>query len=164
MSSSDLPEPPPPPETRRRAKLYVYQWIGLAVLAVLPVLAGAGVLGESFRTQRLTAGAIDVAVTYSSRLRYWQVNQIEVQVRNTSATALDTVRVSLDSAFALRFANVVSQPGFDSPFEVAVDIPPRQARVILIEIRADRYGRHSGLLTISAADTARVPLAITVFP
>ena len=51
-SAGDLPEPPPPPETPRRVKLYVYQWIGLAFLVSLPVLAWAGVFGERWRVER----------------------------------------------------------------------------------------------------------------
>jgi hypothetical protein len=165
MSPDQLPEPPPPPYVRRQARLYPYQWIGHAILAILPVVAAVGLFGESFTTTRASAGSLEVAVSYPDRLRYWQVNQIEVHVRNVSAAPLDSVRVSIDSAFALRFANLMAQPNFDESFEVAIpQVPPNRTRTVLIEMRADRYGRHSGTLTIAAADTVRVPLSIMIFP
>lgn len=161
----NLPEPPPPPEIPRQAKLYPYQWIGLAVIALVPIIAGIGLFGESWKQLRAASGALDVAVSYPDRLRYWQVNQIEVQVRNLSAAPLDSVRVSIDSAFGMRFATLASQPAFEEAFQLAIPrIPPHQTRPVVIEIRADRYGRHSGTLTIAAADTVRVPLSILVFP
>ena len=163
--SANPPEPPPPPHVARQAKLYPYQWIGLAILAVLPIVAAVGLFGESFTTTRASAGALEVAVTYPDRLRYWQVNQIEVHVRNVSAAPLDSVHVSLDSAFALRFANLTSLPTFDESFRIAIpQLPPGRTRTVLIEMRADRYGRHSGTLTISAIDTLRVPLSVMIFP
>ena len=163
--TTELPEPPPPPETPRRAKLYVYQWVGLALLALLPLFASVGLFGESWEKVRSARGALDVQVSYPDRLRYWQVNQIELQVRNVSAAPLESVRVSLDTAFAFRFANVTSQPPFATAFELTIEeIPSNQTRPVWIEIRADRFGRHAGMLTISSADTVRVPLSITVFP
>lgn len=163
--SRSLPEPPPPPHVRRQAKLYLYQWIGLAILVILPVLAGIGFFGQSWKKAHASAGALEVAVSYPNRLRYWQVNQIEVHVRNASGAPLDSVHVSLDSAFALRFANLTSLPTFDESFRIAIPhVPPNRTRTVLIEMRADRYGRHSGTLTIAAADTVRVPLSIIIFP
>lgn len=166
MPLDDLPEPPPPPETRRRIRLYVYQWIGLLLLLLLPVLASAGVFGESWRVERASVGALSVVVSYPSRFRYKQLNQIEVQVRNTSGTALDSVKVSLDTSFATRFSTVASVPPLERAFELSIAaIPPSASRLAIIEIQAERYGRHSGTLTIaSAPDTVRVPLAVLIFP
>lgn len=166
MSTTDeLPEPPQPPENPRRIKLYPYQWIGLAALAVLPVLAWAGVFGESGRVERARAGSLDVVVSYPSRFRYKQLNQIEVQVRNASTAALDSVRVALDTAFGARFSTVTSLPPLDAAFELTIPgIPPGQTRLAVIEIQAERYGRHTGTLTIAAGDTVRVPLAVFIFP
>jgi hypothetical protein len=165
MTAHEFPEPPPPPDSPRRAKLYRYQWIGLAFLAILPLLAWVGLLGESWTRVTAAGGALEVVVRYPDRLRYWQVNQIELQVRNNSAMPLDSVRVAIDSAFAFRFANVTSVPPFQKAFQLAIDrIPPNESRPVVVEMRADRFGRHSGTLTIAAADTLRVPLAIMVYP
>ena len=165
MSAREQPEPPPPPEITRRIKLYPYQWIGLGVLALLPVLAWAGVLGESWRVERGRIGALDVVVSYPSRFRYKQLNQIEVQVRNASAAALDSVRVALDTAFGARFSTVQSLPPLDDAFSLTIStIPAQQTRLAVIEIQGERYGRHQGTLTIAASDTVRISLSITIFP
>jgi hypothetical protein len=165
MTTQDLPEPPPPPDTQRRAKLYPYQWVGLAFLTILPLLAWVGLLGESWAKVSAAGATLEVVVSYPNRLRYWQVNQVELQIRNTSATPLDSVRVALDSAFAFRFANLTSVPPFEKAFTLAIErIPPNESRPVVIELRADRFGRHSGTVTIAGADTVRVPLSIMVYP
>ncbi|HEX6249989.1 MAG TPA: hypothetical protein VFZ56_00990, partial [Gemmatimonadaceae bacterium] len=106
------------------------------------------------------------AVEAPSRLRDTQLERIAVHVRNVSATDLDTLRISLDTAFASRFSEVRGIPEFERPFELAVaGVPAGGTASALIELRAERRGRHAGTLTVAAgADTLRVPLRMTVYP
>ena len=165
MSTHDLPDPPPAPETRRRVKLYPYQWIGLSALALLPVLAAAGLFGASRRVERAAAGGLEVTVRYPARIRYEQFGHIELQVRNAGAAARDSVRVRVDTFFLSRFSSVVATPALEQAYELVLPgLVPGASRHAVVEIRAHRVGRHSGTLTVVAGDTVRVPLAVLVFP
>ena len=48
MSTDDL-EPPEPPKLPRHVRHYPHQWVGIVVLAAMPVLALAGVFGPDIR-------------------------------------------------------------------------------------------------------------------
>jgi hypothetical protein len=165
MTLDDLPEPPQPPDAPRRFRLYRYQWAGLAILSTLPILAIAGTFGETWSEATLSSSRLEVTVRVPTRYRYKQLNQIEVQVRNRTDVALDTVRVALDTAFTARFSTVRSIPAFARPFEAElVRLEPGETRLVLMELQAERYGRHRGTLTVAATDTLRMPLSVTIFP
>lgn len=161
-----LPEPPQPPELTPRIRLYRYQWVGVAMLAALPVLALAGVFGQSSRESEVRGRNIEVAVRAPARLRYNQLDRIEVRVRNTSTLPLDTVRVALDSGFAAGFSAIRGLPELDRPFELSLaGVPENGTALAVIEFRAEGRGRHTGTLTVAAgADTLRVPLRVLVYP
>lgn len=160
------PEPPPAPEIPRRIRLHPYQWIGLVVLGTLPVLAIFGVFGGSPSVSEVRGRGIEATVEAPSRLRDTQLERIEVRVRNLSAASLDTVRIALDTGFASHFSEVHGIPGFERPFELAVaGVPAGGTGTALIELRAERRGRHTGNLTVAAGgDTLRIPLRVTVYP
>lgn len=166
MPPARSPEPPPAPEILRRIRLYRYQWIGLAALAAFPILAVFGVFGGSPATSELRGRGIEVVVRAPTRMRDTQLERIEVRLRNLSATDLDTVRIALDTGFASRFSDVRGIPDFDRPFELTPGgVPANGTAIAFIELRAERRGRQSGTLTITAgADTLRVPLRVLVYP
>lgn len=151
----------------RRIRLHRFQWVGLALLLVPPALALAGALGESWRAELASSGSLAAAIRYPSRFRYKQLNQIEVQLRNLGTGMLDTVWVSLDTALTSRFSTVRSIPPFDRPFRIPLtQLEPASTRLVLVEIQAERYGSHTGTLTVTGGgpDTLRIPLRILVFP
>lgn len=160
------PEPPPAPEISRRIRLYRYQWIGLAALTAVPVLAVLGVFGGSPARSEMRGRGIEASVEAPSRLRDTQLERIEVRVRNLSAANLDTVRIALDTGFASRFSEMRGIPEFERPFELALaGVPAGGTGTALIEFRAERRGRHTGNLTVAAgADTLRIPLRVIVYP
>ena len=125
-----------------------------------------GVFGGSPRTTELRGLGILATVQAPPRMRDTQLDRIEVRVRNLSATDLGTVRIALDTGFARRFSEVRGIPDLDRPFELAVAGPPANGTAsAVIELRAERRGRHTGSLTIAAgADTLRVPLRVLVYP
>jgi hypothetical protein len=177
MSIEALPDPPAPPEVERRIRLYGYQWIGLALLAVVPSLAIAGFFGARPTTETVENAGLALSVTYPDRLRYLQFDDIQVRVVNTSDAPLDTLHVALDSALANRFLEVSATPPFERPYELTLtDLAPGETRFAVIALRANEYGRHEGELTLrgggsSASPTPHasvaalvVPLAIRVFP
>jgi hypothetical protein len=165
MSIHRTDEPPPPPDAPRRLRLYRFQWAGLALLASLPVMALAGVFGETWKVASARSSVLAVTLKYPDRFRYKQLNQLEVQVENLSERPLDTIRVTLDSAYLSRFSTVNTIPPWSQAFELLLtDVRPRETRLALVEIQAERYGMHRGTLSVIAGDTLTVALSTMIFP
>ena len=169
MSEEDteqLPDPPAAPDTRRAVALYTFQWITIPLLAVLPLLALSGVFGERWRTERAAVGSIEVTVHYPTAFRYKMINTLTATLTNRSGSVLDTVTVSLDSAYANRFSTVTAIPPFTAAHEVdVVAMAPGESRLVRIEMQAEQYWRHEGSVrVISGSDTARIAVSTLVFP
>jgi hypothetical protein len=165
MDMDNLPEPPPPPSAPRRVRLYPFQWFGAAALALLPMMAVAGVFGETWAEATAETPSLEVRVSYPSRFRYKQLNQIEVWVRNRSGAPIDTITVSLDSAYARQFSTINAIPPFSRAFGIPLtDVLPNETRLVIIEVQAERYGRHKGAVRTAAVDTATIALSTIVFP
>lgn len=165
MSPDELPEPPPPPEAPRRIRLYRFQWIGLAILVVVPILAIAGVFGSRATTHRAASATLDVTARIPARFRYLQIVAMDVTVRNRSPAPLDTVRVALDTALATRFSMLSATPPFTDAFEsVVTALAPGESRLVRIELRGARVGRHAGVLRVIGSDSVVVPVRILIFP
>jgi hypothetical protein len=162
----NLPDPPGPPEIRRRLSLYRFQLLGLPFLLVIPLLALFGVFGERWTAVNAESGALELSVRYPAVFRYMMIDAVELHVRNRGDTAIDTITVALDTAYATRFSTVSAVPPFTGPFELQLtDVAARASRRVMIEIQAERYWSHSGELTVSSrADTIRIPLTTMVYP
>jgi len=158
--------PPPPPETERRIRLRPLQWVGVPLVLVLPVVLGAlGVFGESWDTAHASSSTVSATVHWPTRFRYKQLNEIQVRVENRTAAPIDTVTIVVDTTYLSRFSTVRGVPALDEPYRLhLLDVRPAEPRLAIIELQAERYGRHRGLLSIIAGDTARVPLWTTIFP
>lgn len=165
MPVDPQPEPPPPPRTPRRVRLYAFQWFGIALLAVMPLLAALGQLGETWDEATMSGEVLAVSVRWPTRFRYKQLNSITVQVQNVGAATRDTVTVSLDTALANRFSTVRAIPAFARAYEAELtDLRPGESRLVVMELQAEEYGRHAGALTIASGESLRMPLSIRIFP
>lgn len=168
--ADDAPEPPAlpeAPEIDRRIAVPAFRAVGMAVIALVPVLALFGLFGERWTTGTASAGALAVQVEFPSRYRYKMLNSITATVENRSDRVIDTVTVRLDTAYALRFSTVVFTPPATEAYAVGLTrIPPGETALIVIELQGERYGRHTGLLRFESTtgDTVTVPVHTTIFP
>jgi hypothetical protein len=163
----ELPPDLQPPRVERRFAMYPAQWLGLALLMLVPALALAGVFGESRHQSETRAGDIALRVSHPARTRFEQIGAVDVLVTNTGPSSIDTVRVAIDTAYLSRFAGVAITPAAAAPFEIELtDVAAGQSRLVHVEIDAMRPGRHRGVVSATAgrADTARVEIATIVFP
>lgn len=161
------PDPPQAPEIDRRFRLYPYQWIGLPLMMLVPVLALFGVFGQSWDTARGATAALELELRYPSRFRYKQLNGMDVYVTNSSGRQLDTVTVSFDTAYINRFSTVTFVPSATGAYEVELTkVEPDERRLIRVELQGEKYWLHRGLIQAWAAgsDTLRVPVSTVVFP
>lgn len=166
--STELPESLRVPEAPRRLRFHRYQWVGLPLLFLVPVLALLGVFGES--EARVEQAGVDLAleVRYADRYRYMQSQRIEVWVENASGTPFDTVVVAFDEAYVRRFSSVTFLTDPVEPFEVEVlALAPGASQLVWAELQAEQYGRHEGSVRAyvrGRMDTTAVAVSTLIFP
>ncbi|MFL5613596.1 MAG: hypothetical protein ACJ796_08050 [Gemmatimonadaceae bacterium] len=160
---SPLPEPPSLP---RQIRLTRKQLLGLPLIVLVPLLTLLGVFGEHQGTVGVEHGPFSVVVRYPDRFRYRQVQQLDISLVNLSQRAIDTVRVSLDTAYISRFSSVRIIPTPRSAFVVELSgVGPGERRLVTAELWGERYGVHRGRIVVSAGtDSASVELRTLVFP
>jgi hypothetical protein len=155
-----------PPQTRRRIAFTRKQRIGIPILALIPLLALFGVFGERSTTIEARSASLTVSVRYPVRFRYRQTEPLEIVVRNLSPTVIDTIEVSLDTAYVTRFASVRITPEPRTAFTVPlVGVKPGEQRLVAAELQGERYGRQHGRLVVSTPnDSTVLSLRTLVFP
>jgi hypothetical protein len=159
-------EPPQPPAATPRIALTRKQCIGIPLLASIPLLALLGVFGEQRVATRATSRALEMRVVYPSRFRYRQIETLDITVRNVSGRTLDTVTISLDTAYVTRFSSVRIHPSPGTPYVIAeTHVKPLESRLVHAELWGERYGSHRGeIVGAASADTVRQQIRTFVFP
>ena len=140
--------------------------VGLPLMAAVPLLCLLGFFGESGARTTAASSLLDVAIRYPARFRYRQVQTLEVTVRNRSTRTIDTVHVSLDTAYITRFSSVSIDPIPQRAFVVdLVRLEPGESRLVDAELWGQDYGRHNGRIVVSAnGDSAIATISTFVFP
>lgn len=164
----ELPPALQVPDQPRRLRFYRFQWVGLPLLFLLPILALLGVFGETRGSADDMGAEIALRVEYPTRYRYKQIHPVEVAVENTSARTLDTVVVAFDPAYVRRFSTPAFIPSPTEPFEVELlDVRPGEVRRVWAELQGEHYGRHRGTIEAYQAggtDTTSVSVSTFIFP
>lgn len=167
----DLPhsaaiDAPRAPNGTPRWSLTRKQWVGLPVLALIPVLALFGVFGERTATSTTTTTSLGVTVSYPASLRYRQMERLEIAVTNRTSRTIDSVQVSLDSAYLSRFIDVRVIPEPTAVYEVRLaHIAPGETRLVVADVTGNRYWRHTASLGIATGDErATVRFSSLVYP
>jgi len=158
--------PSAPPRMRRRFALTRKQRIGIPLLTLMPLLALFGVFGERVATANATSTTLVLTVNYPERFRYRQVQPLDVVVRNLSARVIDSIDVSLDTAYITRFSSVRITPAPRTAFTVTlVGVKPGEQRLVSAELWGQRYGYHRGRIMVSTPnDSTVVTIRTLVFP
>lgn len=164
-------KPPEAPQIPRRFELYAYQYIGILLLLVVPVLALLGVFGESATTLQQASADLTLTITYPTRYRYEMLNSLTAAVRNNTSAAIPTLTVRFSRDYIDQFSDVSFSPSLtritDEAYEVDLsDLPPGAARVVSVDLRADAYGEHRGAVTAAAEglEPAGLMVSTLVFP
>lgn len=159
-------EPPELPVLKRRLSFAWWQVVGIAVLALVPLLAGLGVFGAAEASVVARAGSVSMLVDYPPRIRHGSAQRILALVTNTGLSALDTVTVRFDSSYVARVSEPQFTPLAARAFEVDLaDLRPGESRRVELAFHAADFGRHRGFVSARhGASTARAIIATTVFP
>jgi hypothetical protein len=158
--------PPAPPDVASRLSLTRKQYLGIPLIALIPVLTLLGVFGEQRAVARAASRTLDMRIEYPSRFRYRQIEWLDITVRNISGRTIDTVTVSLDTAYITRFSSVRIAPDPTRPYVVVMTaVKPQESRLIHAELWGQRYGsHHANIIGAVGADTARQRIHTFVFP
>lgn len=159
--------PPEAPPMDARLRFGKGQLLGLIVLLLVPVAALAGAFGESWTVAEARTSDLGIRMRYPDRYRYKQINNFEVFVQNTSGRVIDTVTVSFDTSFVMKFSNPVFVPGVSDAFEIPLTaVRPGETRVVVAELQGEHYWVHEGdvRITSGGADTATIPLRTLILP
>jgi hypothetical protein len=158
--------PPEPPVVAPRLVFTRKQYFGLPLLALIPVLTLLGVFGEKRESSRAISRSLEMRIAYPSRLRYRQIESLDIALTNVSGRMLDTVTVSLDTAYITRFSSVRIDPQPKTPFVIAMaDLRPQETRLVHAELWGERYGSHRAeIIGAASADTVRQQIHTFVFP
>lgn len=158
--------PPEPPPFDRRIELDWPQKIGVPMLALIPLLAMAGVFGERWASQERENTQIAATVRYPTRLRAKLTRPMTVTVENRGATVLDTIEVAFDSTYVDRFVdiNIIPQP-LEAYVASVTNVRPGETRRVHAEFISDKVGRHSGRVVVRArGDSIMFAVRTIVFP
>ncbi|HEY2377342.1 MAG TPA: hypothetical protein VGH98_15300 [Gemmatimonadaceae bacterium] len=158
--------PSHPPASDRRLALTRKQWVGLPLIAAVPILTLLGLFGERRGELHTTSASVAVDVVYPERFRYRQVEALDITVRNRTSHVIDTLHVWIDTAYVTRFSTVQIEPEPDIAYDVALTrLRPGEARLVVAELWGERYGRHQGRIVVSTrSDSAVAAISTFVFP
>lgn len=160
------PRPSDPPAVKRHVVLTVKQRLGLPLIAAVPLLALLGVFGEHSNTTSVRSTSLEVHAWYPARFRYRQIQALRIDVRNISRVTLDTVKVSVDTAYVSRFSSVRFDPAPAAAYIVPLThLRPGEHGLVSAELWGEQYGRHRGRITVTAAgDSVAMSISTFVFP
>jgi hypothetical protein len=165
--SSEAGGPPSAPEIPRHLAISPVRGSILAALAVIVVLALAGLFGESMGAVADQSADFGLEIEYPTRFRYKQINPVRVYVTNLTARKIDTLSVSFEDGYLDEFSNVSAVPSFSEPWRVDLTgMRPGETRDVIVGLQGEQYGRHEGSIRVFApnADTASAHLSTFIFP
>lgn len=147
----------------RAARLPTWRWIGLGVMAGIPVAALAGAFGDRQAEAFEEAGPLAVQVAWPSRAHVDTPRAVEVTVQNRSTEPLAPTTVTIDPAWAENFGQVDFEPEPEAAWSFALpSLPPGAEARVVGELRPLRAGRHTGHVEVRAG-TAEVTLPLDTF-
>lgn len=142
------------PQVKSRIRLWPYQWPGVIILLLIPILALFGIFGVTTKTVTETNNGIKAFIEYPTKLRHGQNHSIRVELTNMSNRALSDLVAKFNPDYIHRFSNVSFVPEPRQAYQVEVGgLAAGESRTVLVEFTADRYGYHNGQVTVSSGGT-----------
>jgi len=91
---------------------------------------------------------------------------VNVRVQNRGQTPATGVALAFEPGYIHAFAAVAFEPTPDTPYEIEIGtLEPGESRLVSVQVTAEEYGAHRGLLSLSAGETqAGVELSTFIFP
>jgi hypothetical protein len=164
-SQRSIPQPPHPPEGERRVKWRIQQLIGIPIIALIPMLALAGVFTLALDHASASNAQLEMRVQYPSRSRYKMAQTLNVRLRNISTETLPGVQVSFDRSYIESFTNTTFTPNVNTIDAEAYvvdlgELAPDATREVTVQLSPEKRGQLQG--TVSASVPGVEPIVVEV--
>lgn len=164
-------QPPEPPPFERRVRIGRLQWIGVPLLALIPLAALFGAFGQRSGSARAAGDGVTLELRYPSLLRYKTALPFELTVHNSGAQPLSQVAVRIDHAWLSCFTRIDLMPQpqrlTERHAEIVIDeLPAGAQRKVVGVFEARDRGRHSGQASVAIGGrvVATAELSTVVLP
>lgn len=160
-SNEELFQAPP---RKPKLKMWHYQWIGIPIIILIPVMALLGVFGEQTTKVQLSGEGLEASLEYPQKLRFGQDEFIRLEVSNTTSRALTNVTISFDKSYIEKFAEKSFTPEVQANYEMKnVEIPANETKTFEVRVKAGDSGSHSGEIKIRKEDEDILSHEISTF-
>lgn len=138
----------------------------MGIIAIVPVLAFFGMLGPRIDRVSAQSQALHLEVEYPARLRQQDREALLARVGNRSDRTLDRVDVTFGQRYLSAFAGVSFEPSANGAHTVSLSsLKPGESRLVVVELGAERYGRHRGrVAALHGTQEAAVELHTLTLP
>lgn len=150
LSQDDAPHHPPrAPDIERRFRVHAYQWIGLPLLVLIPVLAALGVFGPSRAVERTVIGGALIEIDYPTIAWYGRNDALHITVRAIEEAAVGTsFTIRITGGYLGAFHEVRFTPDPHELRNILVVPEPDRTNTLTIDGRPHRYGRTRGAIEL----------------
>jgi hypothetical protein len=169
--SGNVPRPPQAPKIDRKLVLDPLQAIGVPLLALIPILALAGLFGIDVEQRSGDSGVLSVNVEYPARTRLQTSGTLTIEVGNSGEQSLTGVTVGVERDYVEAFSEVSFTPSAagisDDQYVVDLgEVPAGAWRRVVLEFSPQRYWRQRGTVNVSVegGDSASVDVSTFVYP
>jgi hypothetical protein len=166
------PQPPAPPQPQPRIRVGRVQAIGVSVLALLPVVALTGLLGERRQHAHHANGDLELQIDYPMVLRFKTSRLLQIGVHNQGRAPLSQLTVQIEQSYLQAFTHLQTTPPMHDVTTLHQQltletVPPGQTRRVLVTLEAAHYGRHAGKVRVADAngrEATAVAISTLVLP
>jgi hypothetical protein len=161
-----LHSPPEPPTIDHRIALTRVQRIGVPLLALVPILAVAGVFDDRSVVVEREVGSLSVRAEMPQGVRQNRSGIVEIDLENRGASPV-SAEVAISPEYLVDCMEIDMTP---SPYRAwatrTEPIAPGERAQVRLEYEGERAGLHEGVLRIreSRGDEVRIPIRTFVFP
>ena len=135
--------PPEPPQVPARVRIGSVQAVGVPLLALLPVVALTGLLGErEGHAGSVSAGGVSLRADYPTVLRFRTLHELRITVSNEGSTPLPSASLQIDHSYLRAFTRVQTTPAVEvvTPQHHEVNLgplAPGESRRVVATLEAD---------------------------
>lgn len=147
------------------------QWIGVPLLALIPLAALFGAFGQRTDSARADGDGVTLELRYPSLLRYKTALPFEATVHNGGAQPLSQVALRIDDAWLSHFTRLDLMPPPEQLTErhaefVIDELPAGARRKVVGVFEAHDPGRHTGQASVAIGGrvVATAELSTVVLP
>ena len=158
--------PPAPPEIPHRIRLSRLQWAGVPLLALVPVLALAGVFDDRSAVVEREVGSLSVRAELPQGVRQNRSGIIEIDLVNQGDAPV-SAEVAISPEYLDACIEIDMTPAPHRAWTSRVDaIAPGQRAHVRLEFQGERAGLHQGVIRVreGRGEEIRIPLRTFVFP